>query len=1404
MSLPVTDRVVEVLRDRGANAAPRRWTAGSGFLIGGQLVLTAAHCVDYRTTFPPDESVQVRLLDGQKIPATVVLAADEDSPMDLALLRLSGAPAERELAFVPFAEINRATPVPVTGCWAIGFPGFAEAEPVLPSGSRRESWHVVGTVLPGGKLRAGLLVLEVTGGPRPPRDDRARLPWSGMSGAVVFAPGPAGDHAIGVVAVHHQPEGERALTVVPVTALAGLPGGEVWREQLLAGRLPVLPSPSAATERRSRLSGELALREHWDPRGRGVERAAQPGSFFTGRQQALSELVAWLSADPDPTDNVRVITGGPGSGKSALLARLVVAADPRRPAVPADDPVAGLRPSAIDVAVHARAARTVEVVDAIAAAAGVPHIDRAELVDHLPRYGFTIALDALDEADNPLSLARELRRLAGDGMDAGVRVLVATRRGGPDRRLLTALGTFARQRDRALIDLDVPRYLSRDDLAEYVRRRLLLLGVDPRPGRRDTPYRGRDELAVAVANRIASAAYPAFLIGQLVSRSLMLRSSPVGPDDPQWVSFPTTVAAAMDQYLVSLGSRAAQDRVEDLLRPLAYARGPGLPLDGTALWPRLATALARPGREYTMRDVDELLETAADYLIETVITGGSSYYRLYHQALSDRLVELDRQQTRPVDSANLLVACLLSTVPRGSDGGRDWQRAHPYLLDQLAAHALDAGRLEELLDDPGFLVVAGPSGLFSTLQRLDGPPVDSGRVYQQAYVHLDAGADHAADRASYLQLAAERNGYALAGRLAGLPLSRSWAPRWVRGPRPDPNYVAGHHDDAVNAITVGVWQGRPVIVSAGDDETIGVWDLWDGEPVMEPLTGHNGGVNAVTVSERQGRPVIVSASFDETIRVWDLATGDTVAAPFIGHEGSVNAVTVAARQQRRVVVSGSADATVRLWDLESGQQIGVPFTGHTGAVYAVTVGERHGRPVVVSGSADHTLRLWDLESGEPIGTPLTGHSGPVYAVTVGDRDGKSIAVSAGTDEVRIWDIETGEQVGVPLTGHSGAVYTVALGWWRERRLIVSAGADQTIRVWDLASGRPLRSPLRGHDGEVVGVELGRRQDNPVLVSGGLDETVRVWDLDVDRPAAATRTSHTGGVNAVAAGVRDGQAIVVSGGYDWTVRLWDLASGDPLLEPFTGHTRDVMAVRIGDRSGLPVAVSGGIDGTIRVWDLSTGRLVLGPIAAHDAPVLAVGVSARAGRPVIVTGSGDATIRTWDMDGGAVGEPLTGHAGQVNALATGQRRGRPVVVSAGDDERVRVWELDQGRLALGPLTGHEAPVYALCVTELDGRPVVVSAGADESIRVWDLESGELAGPPLLGHQGVIRAVAAGTWHGRRVIASGSDDDRTVRVWDLGTHDAVMRPIELEHRVMAIDLAGDCMVIGTTGELVRIDLM
>ena len=330
----------------------------------------------------------------------------------------------------------------------------------------------------------------------------------------------------------------------------------------------------------------------------------------------------WLVADPHPADNLRVVTGGPGSGKSGVLARLVTASEPgfrRRHPPASDDPLHELPEGAVDAAVYARGLDSTQILQALAEGVDFDATDVDELVAALAAHGrpVTFVVDGLDESTDPRRAAAVLRRAAGDTGDLGVRLLVGTR-SGPQTKLLQALGAGAA---RTAIDLDDTTYLEMADLVEYVRRRLLLDGVTPdRLPVRDTAYRGRGDLAARVAERVADRAYPSFLIAALTAVGLVHSGTIVNVDEDRWDQFPTTVADAMDDYLDRFDQN--RDRVEDLLRPLAYTYGEGLPPD--ELWAGLAAWLAGPGRTYTEIDIRWLLDTAADYLLDTTADPGTA------------------------------------------------------------------------------------------------------------------------------------------------------------------------------------------------------------------------------------------------------------------------------------------------------------------------------------------------------------------------------------------------------------------------------------------------------------------------------------------------------------------------------------------------------------------------------------------------------------------------------------------------------------------------------------------------------------------------------------------------------------------------------------------------------------
>ena len=131
-----------------------------------------------------------------------------------------------------------------------------------------------------------------------------------------------------------------------------------------------------------------------------------------------------------------------------------------------------------------------------------------------------------------------------------------------------------------------PRMSGWGMLRDYVEARLLEGEA--------SPYLGRADLARAAARHVADAAYPNYLVARLITEDLLSRATPAPEASVPRPHFPSTVAGAFEGYLSRFGED--QPAVRDLLLPLAFAEGEGLPWDN--IWAPVATALS--GREYRM------------------------------------------------------------------------------------------------------------------------------------------------------------------------------------------------------------------------------------------------------------------------------------------------------------------------------------------------------------------------------------------------------------------------------------------------------------------------------------------------------------------------------------------------------------------------------------------------------------------------------------------------------------------------------------------------------------------------------------------------------------------------------------------------------------------------------------
>ena len=912
------------------------------------------------------------------------------------------------------------------------------------------------------------------------------------------------------------------------------------------------------------------------------------------------------------------------------------------------------------LAFHARAATIGDFLTALADLTGIDMPGSADelitaLADLPGQSPAPVVLDALDEAASDHDRRQITETLAELAMLPGLRVAVATRTmaiGNPfaPGGLLPSLGVAIND-DHNLIDLDSDTYFDPGGLREFAAALLAQDGMDHPgpPGTAWTQYRTRPGVCGRLAAIIAKRAGRNFLVAAMAAVPLSTARTMTDPAAKRFdpAGIPAGVGEGLSKYLDQLPDQR-RERDRELLTVLAFARGAGL--DDPA-WLAFAAAL---GYDASVADLDAVRRSpAADYLLQTTTTerGARPVTRLFHQALTDELLAPRHQ---PSDESALLDMLLGQAEHTG------WQDR--YLREHGAEHAAAAGRLDQLLENPHYLLAVDPIRLVPHLDTARSAPAQAAAaVYRQSAHHL-ARLDRPS-RASQLELTAHRLGCRdLAARIAAAAPDRPWQTRWSHG-----HWAAGHqvitgHDGPVWAVAAGALpDGTPVIISGSGDCTVRVWRLADGTPIGEPLRGHDGPVWAVAAGALpDGTAVIISGGDDRTVRVSRLADGTTIGEPLRGHTNGVRAVATGTLPDGTpVIISGGRDRTVRVWRLADGTPAGKPLRGHTSDVNAIAAAVLpDSTPVIISGGRDGTVRVWRLADGTPIGEPLSGHHGPVWAAAAGALpDGTPVIISGGDDRtVRVWRLADGTPIGEPLRGHTRWVRAVAAGTLPDGTPVIISGAgDRTVRVWRLADGTPAGESLRGHDGPVRAAAAGVLPDGtPVIISGGDDRTVRVWRLADGTPIGVPLRGHDDWVNTVAAAaLPDGTPVIISGA-DGTVRVWRLADGTPAGEPLRGHDGPVRAVAAGALpDGTPVIISGGRDRTVRVWGLADGTPIGEPLSGHDGPVWAVAAGALPdGTAVIISGGDDRTVRVWGLaDGTPIGEPLSGHDGPVWAVAAG---------------------------------------------------------------------------------------------------------------------------------------------------------
>ncbi|WP_327117037.1 trypsin-like peptidase domain-containing protein [Streptomyces sp. NBC_01341] len=270
---------------------------GSGYRVGDTAVLTAFHVVDGAT------GVRVRFdadRPGQWAATAVVSWAD--SGTDVAVLTFRPEPGIAAVAPALFGRIGDDTHA-VVAVHAAGFPLWKRRRGA-DGRQFRELHQADGTVAALSNLRTGTLEITVQTAAADP--DPEVSPWSGMSGAAVWA----GARIVGVVAEHHRHEGAGRLTAARIDHTLGRVSEE--RRAALSALLAITGAaelPSAGTGG----GGSTGSRVIGLPVTHGLE-------LFKDRVEVRDAIGRHLS---DPAVRVVTVTGRRGMGKSSVAAKVM-------------------------------------------------------------------------------------------------------------------------------------------------------------------------------------------------------------------------------------------------------------------------------------------------------------------------------------------------------------------------------------------------------------------------------------------------------------------------------------------------------------------------------------------------------------------------------------------------------------------------------------------------------------------------------------------------------------------------------------------------------------------------------------------------------------------------------------------------------------------------------------------------------------------------------------------------------------------------------------------------------------------------------------------------------------------------------------------------------------------------
>lgn len=253
-----------------------------------------------------------------------------------------------------------------------------------------------------------------------------------------------------------------------------------------------------------------------------------------------------------------------------------------------------------------------------------------------------------------------------------------------------------------------------------------------------------------------------------------------------------------------------------------------------------------------------------------------------------------------------------------------------------------------------------------------------------------------------------------------------------------------------------------LLLSAGMDNNLKIWDVEDGHRCLRTFTAHDKAVRDVCLSNN-GR-TFVSASHDRTCKLWDTETGQVTGMFSLPSVPTVVKLNPDEDKQGEFLV-GCQDKKVYQYDSRSGEVVQT-YDRHLGPITSLTfINENR---LFVSSSEDNSLRVW--EYGIPVETKIVSepwmHSMP--AITP-HPNGNNILCQSLDNQILVYNTDGKFKLNNKkrFVGHLPAGYACEVAVSPDGQWVTSGDGEGKFYVWSWKTCKIVKQ-WKAHDQVSIG------------------------------------------------------------------------------------------------------------------------------------------------------------------------------------------------------------------------------------------------------------------------------------------------------------------------------------------------